>query len=278
MKRIYTLALSAIIAAALLPMTGCEEGQTGAPENFVIAASTDGAKVVLTWEAPTAGEPDEYIVYFDEGGTGTFTAETTLAATELTFTHDPAGKTGKYKVAAALGGDEFDSGILTTIPVNTAATAVSELEAAGNAGYGWDRTTFAGSTYSMTQAANASKVDFYISNWIDDPVGGPWPTPYRIESPDEGPNDPGGVVPTGSWLQNRYTNALTDPQAILPVFSTTTYFNFTEITTDPTYVGAYTKADGYFALVKLSGPNATNGTIQVETWFQKVKGLRLIAH
>jgi hypothetical protein len=34
----------------------------------------------------------------------------------------------------------------------------------------------------------------------------------------------------------------------------------------------------HYALVKLSGPDATNGTVRVETWFQLIKGLRLIQH
>jgi len=257
-------------------MISCEEGTTGAPQNFEIAANSTGDKVVLSWDEPTEGVPDEYVIYFDEGGTGTF--DTVATTTDLEYTHDPAGKTGKYKVAAKVGDNEYASEILSTIPIHTAAVTVSELEASGNSGYGWDRTNFTGSTYSMTSASNASKVDFYISNWQDDPSGGPWPTPYRIESPDEGPSDPAGIVPSGSWLQNRFTDPLSDPQAILPTFSSTTYFNFTQITNDPTYVGVYTKADGYYGLVKLSGANSTAGTIQVETWFQKVKGLRLIAH
>ncbi|MEO0096006.1 MAG: hypothetical protein ABIL15_02880 [candidate division WOR-3 bacterium] len=276
MKRLLSLLTIFTFSVIILPMLNCEKGETGAPQNFEIAANSTGDKVVLSWDEPSEGVPDEYVIYFDEGGTGTF--DTVATTTDLEYTHDPAGKTGKYKVAAKLGDNEYFSEVLSTIPIHTAVTTVYELEAAGNAGYGWDRTTFAGSTYSMASASNASKVDFYISNWFDDPQGGPWQTPYRIESPDEGPNDPGGVVPTGSWLQNRFTDPLTDPQAPLPVFSSTTYFNYTQITTDPTYIGVYTKADGYYALVKFSGANATNGTIQVETWFQSVKGLRLIAH
>jgi len=40
----------------------------------------------------------------------------------------------------------------------------------------------------------------------------------------------------------------------------------------------YEDDEGYFALIKFSNINTSAGTIQAETWFQTVQGLRLIAH
>lgn len=258
--------------AALLILVGCEGGTTGAPENFTIAANTAGDMVVLTWEEPIDGTPDEYIVYFDEGSTGTFVAETTIQ--DLTFTHDPAGATGDYRIAAVLGEDEYNSEVLTTVPVATAAITLGELNAADFSGYGWD-TAFAGASYSMTNAANAPSVDFYVSNW----AAGYATTPYGIWAPDQGPSDPGGVVPAGSWKITAIGNSLiTDPQAILPAHSATTYSQYCDMTSFPAYVAVYT-VDGYYALLGVaSAPNTTNGTISLVSWVQPVKGLRLIAH
>jgi hypothetical protein len=126
----------------------------------------------------------------------------------------------------------------------------------------------------MKEASNAANVDFYISDWSTG-FSGP---EYSVASPDEAPNDPGGVAPTGSWRINSYTNLLANEQAALPVHSNTAYFNFTDLTTDPAIVGCFTTADGYYAVVKFSGYNTGAGTVQVETWLQHIKGLRLIQH
>lgn len=258
---------------ALMPMVGCEKGETGAPRNFEIAANASGDKVVLSWDEPSEGVPDEYVIYFDEGGTGTF--DTVATTTDLEYTHDPAGKTGKYKVAAKLGDTEYDSKVLSTIPYHTPATSLSELNAAGYSGYGWDTTTFTGSTYSMTNAANAPSVDFYLSDWAQGYTG-----TFGIWAPDQGPSDPGGVgvVPQGSWKATKIGKTLlTDEQAILPAHSTTTYAQYVDMTSYPALVAIYT-TDGYYALVKVPSAPSADGKVQVETWFQGVKGLRLIAH
>jgi hypothetical protein len=34
----------------------------------------------------------------------------------------------------------------------------------------------------------------------------------------------------------------------------------------------------HYALVRLGSPDTVSGTVQVETWFQRIKGLRLIQH
>lgn len=265
-------ALLGIMSLALLVLTGCDGGEQGAPTNFTLTAGTDGITVELSWDAPEEGEPDEYIVYFADA------AETTI--TETSYTHDPDGETGDYYVAAVWGEEEYDSDILTTTPVHSSDVTIYELEASGNAGYGWDISDdFDGSTYSMAEATNASLVDFYVTNFTDDPAGGPWPTPYNIASPDEAPNDPGGsFVPQASWRQNWFSDPITDPQAPLPEYTSTYYFNYTEIDVDPIYIAAYLHDEDYYALVKFTGENATDGSIQVETWIQSVPGLRLIAH
>jgi len=272
MKRIYTLILATILLVGIIPMMSCEEGQTGAPKNFAITASSDGSKVVLTWDEPTEGVPDEYVIYFDEGGTGTF--DTVATTTDLEYTHDPAGKTGKYKVAAKLGDNEYDSDVLSTIPVNTPAKSLSELNASGNSGYGWGRDNGTGETYSMDLSSSATSVDFYLTDFA---AG--WTGTWRISSPDMGPGSADStVIEPGAWRANGISDPITDPQAPLPEYiEGTTYFNYTDLTTDPQYLAVRT-ADGYFALIKCSGKNASAGTINIETWFQSVKGLRLIAH
>lgn len=276
MKKLLTLSTALLF---LLVLVRCgDDAEMGPPTNFAIVAGSDGITVVLSWDAPTDGEPDNYIVYFQAVGTTGYEGIDT--STTTTFTHDPSDETGTYYVAAVYGEEEEITSTLTTIPENTAAVTVYELEASGNAGYGWAISDdFSGGTYSMAEATNAALVDFYVTNFIDDPAGGPWPLNYHIASPNEATTDPGGgFVPQANWRQSWFSNAITDPQAALPTYSATTYFNWTEIDTDPFYVAAYLDDEGYYALVRFSGANATDGSIQAETWIQTVPGLQLIAH
>jgi len=262
--------------AALLIFNGCGGEQTGEPINFTIAATNGGLLVKLDWDAPDADEPDNYIIYFKEVGTTDWVEGATVESDVFTYTHDPDEATGDYRIAAVYGEDEFDSDILTTIPVHTGAVTIAELNAAGNSGYGWDMTDFMGSTYSMTQATNAPYVDFYVTDFAAGTATSNW----YIASPDLGPSSVDStVVPDGNWRTNRFSNPVTDPDAALPAFSATTYFNWTNnIEVDPTYIGVYLTDEEHYALVKFSGVNTGNGTIQAETWFQTVQGLRLIAH
>jgi len=254
MKRIPRILAIGTLSLAFIFLAGCGDEEAGSePQNFALAATTDGLEVILTWEEPLDGEPDNYIVYFREVGTTDWLVGTTLDGDVLTYTHDPSELTGDYYVAADFGGDEFDSDIQTTIPVHTASMIIYELEATGNSGYGWGLSSdFTGTTYSMADAANAALVDFYITNFTDDPAGGPWPAPWSIASPDLATvaTDPGATfVPTANWRQNWFSDPIVDPQAALPNYGPTTFFNYTEgIQQDPTYIGVYLDAEEHYGL------------------------------
>lgn len=270
MKKSYTIAIFVLIVAALTLYVSCPPTTGSEPTGVTLTAEED-TLVKISWTAPTEGTPDKYVVYFKAVGAANYT--NVAEVTTTSYIHNPAGATGDYYVAAKYGSDEEDSDVKTTIPISTAAVTVGELNAAALSGYGWDRTTGTGATYSMTTNTNVTKVDFYLTNFA---VG--TATPYNIASPDQGPTDAGGVVPTGSWRVNGISDPITDPQAPLPKYiSGTTYFNYTPINTYPTYLAVKTD-DGYYGLIKVDGLNTTNATVQVSSWFQTVKGLRLIKH
>lgn len=197
MKKLYILGALLIISTAVLLFTACETTTGGSPTSFAIVAATDST-VKLTWTAPTEGTPDNYIVYFEEVGQTTFANVTQLSGTILTYTDDPSGKTGLYKVTAKFGSTEYATDTKTTIPIHGTSTTLAELNATGNSGYGWTRADGAAGTFSMTDAANVTNVDLYLTNFAANYTT----TPYNIASPDMGPNDAGGVVPTGSWRVN----------------------------------------------------------------------------
>ncbi len=275
MKRLLAFSgLCAFVLCALI-MVQCEEMTGGAPLNVRIEAASD-TTVRISWSAPVEGTPDKYIVYFKAVDAASYTSVYEGAA--LSYEHNPNGATGSYKVTSVFGSNTYDGNPVSSVPINTSAQTVAELNAQGNSGYGWNQQSGAGSTYSMVQAANAANVDFYITDFATGSGG----ATYNIASPDQAPSaDPGGVgvVPQASWRVNAFADRVTDPQAPLPKYvQGTNYFNFTPLETDPAFVPGYLRTEGYYALVKVSGRNQGAGTVQVETWFQLVKGLRLIKH
>lgn len=252
-----------------------------APTELSITATSDGLSVILSWIEPITGQPDNYVIYFREVNTTTWVFVATISGNVLNFTHSPSDMTGDYYVAAVFSDIEYGSDIISTIPIHTAEMTIHELDGSSNAGYGWDIARFfTGATYFMGNSANADSVDLYVTNFTDDPIGGPWPIPWSIASPDLAPNDPGGsYVPATNWHQNRFSDPISNPQAALPEYGATTYFNYTEgIETDPTHIAVYVSANAYYALVRFSSINPTQGTIQIESWIQSISGLRLIAH
>lgn len=271
-----------ILIFAVVVLSGCEgESDGSSPENLALTGTDYGQAVLLSWEQPSTGLPGDYLIYFRGIDTTDFALSATISGDALEYAHDPQGMTGDYYVAARFGSTEYSSDTMTTLPIHTDFMPLSELNAAGEAGYGWDLTgDFDGDIYSITDASNASLVDFYITNFLNDSAGGPWPAPWYIATPDTAVDDPGGSsVPQAEWRQTWFSDPLLDPQAMLPNFAATTYFKcMSGIENDTIYIGIYLGMEHHYALAKFYAADTTTGTIQVETWFQTVPELRLLAH
>jgi len=282
MKIFATILAIVITSTAFVVLSGCEgEGGGSEPQNISLTGTDYGRAVLLAWEEPVEGTPNSYLIYFRELTETDFQLVATIDADSLEHTHNPNELTGDYYVAAEFGSTEYASDTTTTIPVHTDALTLSELNAPGDQGYGWATTgDFTGATYAITVTTNDSLIDFYITNFMNDSTGGPWPTPWCIASPDTVINDPGGVlVPQADWRQTWFSDPLLDPQEILPNFAPTTYRKARSgIENDTTYIGVYLDAVQHYGLVKFYGIDTTIGTINVESWFQAVQGLRLMAH
>jgi hypothetical protein len=259
-------------AAGFLLLAGC--GIIGGPPgNLQIAAATDST-VQLVWTTPAQGVPDSFLIYFCPVGESVFAIVGDTSAN--TYIHNPNGVTGRYQVSAVFAGREYKSvTILTTIPVHTEAENISELDGTGNAGYGWSRDAGFGRSYSMRDTTNTTKVDLYITDFTTGSG-----LPYRIASPTMGPSDPSGVVPTGNWRKTGITDPLEDENALLPRIDSTRYFTYTTIPEAPlpAFFGVWTAEDGHYALIKVNRVNSANATVEMESWFQLVPGLRLIRH
>ncbi len=247
-------------------------GPEKAPLNLRLKADTDSTVKVI-WSVPVDGSPDKYLVYFKAVGETSYSlvAETTANL----WTHNPLGATGWYRVEAKYGEQTYPASTdASTVPARTDTVALAELNAAGNSGYGWSRRSARGRTYPMTDVHSVSSADFYVTDFKSSNAN---QQPYSLASPDMGPSDPGGVVPTDSWRVSCFTDTLPDENAMLPSFSETVYFNYSDILTSPCNIGCFT-ADSHYALVKVVGVDVENCWVRVETWFQLVPGLRLMQH
>jgi hypothetical protein len=203
--------------------------------------------------------------------------------------HNPLGRTGRYRVSAVYGGRPYHAiETPTSTPVHTAAVAVGELNSPVSSGYGWSRDSGVGSLSTMVYASNAARVDFYVTDWA---LGFAGPD-YYVASPDWGPYEPGGgLVPAGSWRPN-WLKALSESQSPLPPFDSTVYANNLKLAADSTLVAVvctdtvfladttdtFVTVSRHYAIARFGRPDTLTGTVQVETWFQRISDLRLIEH
>jgi len=262
---------STLLVAGLLVLASCG-GNGRAPSNLRLEADTDSTVKVI-WSMPVDATPDRFLVYFRPAGETSFSlvAETTANL----CVHDPDGVTGWYRVEARYGTEAYVASTTPgTVPVWTDTVALSELNGPGNSGFGWDRKTGRGRTYSMTDIRSLGSADLYVTDFKPAHLSQP---PYSIASPDMGPSDPGNVVPTDSWRISTFTDSQPGGNVLLPSFSPTSYFNYTDILNVPCSIGCLT-ADGHYALVNVISVDAENRRVLLETWYQLLPGLRLTRH
>ncbi len=238
------------------------------PTGLTLSAS-GGINVRLDWEIGGNSDSVEYTVWFRPAGSGEFGPIRTVS--ESSLLHVPDGFTGDYTVATRAGDEQlFAAETVSTLPVFTDTTVLWELNAAGAGGYGWDTVTGEAGCYSMPDSATASAVDCYHTDF-----GPGWNGPgYFIASPHLGPDDPGGVVPPGAWSRS-WLLGLWGNTKTLPECDSLLYEDRVDISTWERYLAVYT-AGGYYALLKSVYPDPGEGTVRVISWFQKVRGLRLV--
>jgi hypothetical protein len=278
---------SAALLAAFTGMAGCGHLGESAPTDVVLKAASD-TTVRVRWAAPGGNLPDSYVVAFMETGTAEWLDVGSATDSATQADHNPRGRTGSYRVTAVYGGRSYPATRTpTSAPVHTAAMAVGELNSAVYSGYGWDRDSGAGSLFTMAYASNADHVDFYVTDWAPGFVG----PDYYVASPDWGPGDPGDSVPAGSWRPN-WLKPVSESESPLPPFDSTIYVNSLKLAEDSTLVAVVCTDTAFFAdtadtfavvnrhygIVRFGSPETVTGTVQVETWFQLIAGLRLIQH
>jgi len=282
--------VDALFAGLLVLAVGCGHLSEGPPNNVVLTAASD-TTIRISWAAPAGGVPDSYVLAFMETGTSSWLNFGTATDSATKADHNPLGRTGRYRVTAIFGGRSYPATQTpASAPVHSEAMTVGELNSPSYSGYGWDRDSGAGSVFTMRYASNADRVDFYVTDWGPGFAG----PDYYIASPDWGPYEPGGTgfAPVGPWRPNVFSLLSAGAQAPLPAFDSTRYTNNLKLGSDSTFVAVVctdtiVTADTtdtlrtvsrHYALVRLGSPDVSSGTVQVETWFQLIQGLRLIQH
>ncbi|MBN2465336.1 hypothetical protein JXD38_06905 [candidate division WOR-3 bacterium] len=276
------------LLVVLICTAGCGRLDEGAPTEVVLTAASD-TTVRVSWVAPGGHLPDSYVVAFMEIGSAVWLDVASAADSVEQTDHNPLGRTGRYRVTAVYGGRSYPAAQApTSTPVHTIAMAVGELNNAVYSGYGWDRDSGVGSLSTMEYASNAARVDFYVTDWTAG-FSGP---DYYVASPDWGPCEPGGgLVPTGSWRPNWLTS-VSGSELSLPPFDSTVYASSFKLAEDSTLVAVvgtdtvifadttdtFATVRRHYAIAKFGRPDTIAGTVQVETWFQRISDLRLIQH
>jgi len=272
MKRIFFPIIVMALALFFLSCQQEEKAVPSPPTNLSLAASSDGIKVVLSWEA-SSDEVSGYIVYFKALGQTDFVAQDTVTSTS--FTHDPNGETGYYYVTAYNDAGESDpSEQVSTVPISTGTVTVYEFDnPAGPAGYGWDRTVGTGAAFPMGDTASVPSVDLYVT---DDAVG--QAGPYYFYSPSLAPQDggAGSWLPPGPWKQSYFKEIEPDEANGIVPEAENNYIEGVELVGNSYY--AVNTDDNHYAVVLIDGEVAPDGTVNLKSWFQMVPGLRLMKH
>jgi len=249
----------------------------GAPTHLALSAASDST-VKITWKAPTdtTWKPSTYVILFKETGTTNYDSVTNVDS--LSYVHDPIHRTGSYRIKAmypSVGVPSIEAP--STAPYWNSALTVPELsDTSANTGYGWNRTTGEAFLYDMTVIDSFAKVDFYFTDFATGFAG----PNFYVASPDTAPYDPGGRVPAAFWHNTKFMHldSLAEEDSILPGYLTSPYRKSSLLDSLDRFVASHTTLDSFYALLRVSSIDTIKGTAEIESWFQKIKGLRLIQH
>jgi hypothetical protein len=252
-----------------------------APTHVTLAAAGNDSTVQITWLPPTdtaSFKPISYRVRFRETGAPTYHTIGYDSLLSLSFVHDPVHRTGNYMVEAVYSNETIPSAETpSTAPHRSASLTVSEFSVAGqDGGYGWNRTTGEASLFDMTVADSANRIDLYFTDFA---AGFAGPNFY-VASPDTAPYDPGGTAPNVFWHNTKFMHldSLAGEDSILPRYLTSPYRKAGLLDSLPRFVASYATLDSFYALLYVTNVDTVNGTADIESWFQKIKNLRLIEH
>lgn len=253
-----------LLITAILVFVSCPGGvdHIAAPQNIGIASDFDGLSVRLYWDPDTLEEVDGYLVYFE--GRMIDTTKTNG------YIHSKPGITGEY-YATAFKGEVVSSASnrVNNKPLAGKTIVIRDINSQSPHGFGWTRDSGFTTSHPMTDSANITRVDLYITNFRRDTTS----TPYYLASPILTQTDSSvNWVLTGTKHTNGFTavNFNLDNADTVPDYG---YDPFGRITAGKTYC-AYTQ-DGYFGLINITRLDSVAGNVEFQTLFQPIRYLRL---
>lgn len=273
MKKVLGLVLLGAAGVFIVFMTGCEIPIVDTPTGFTGVATDNGAGVKLSWNAVTVeGEDVTYVVSFE--GTELMDG---ITVTEYIDT-DP-DKADKYEVIAVAGAEESDPAEFSTEPITIESKSAWELNGSGKSGIEFSIAGKTINTHSMADVSHAAEIDCYFTNWT--PKSGGFGGEYSLASPDEAPDDPGGVelVGTTGWRKSGVSDGLGAIEDVTLVPGTEAqvgelnYSNYTDITINEAY--AVSTQDNYFGIIEATNIDEVTGEVSFKVTFQPIQGLRL---
>lgn len=234
------------------------------PENFRYTGVTPaGDGLILAWDAK--GEPDKFIIYADDTPVDTVTTTTATVTTPAKV----------LKVTAVVDDEESDPAKLDVAPAERTGQEVWERSADGPSAYGWDPATGIGTAYSILDAANFAKFDFYLDDFTPGVVK-PAET-YFVQPAYNAIGDPFNDVGTGFHRSGLTYDDLKmapepkkydEPRSELPVVGGVTYVFWVDHGNDDVL-----GAGDFFVKVRVTSVG-TDGKVLFDYAFQKIPALR----
>lgn len=230
--------------------------------------TADGAGIKLSWDP--ADNAETYKVYFRDY----YYYDEILLADSITttsYTHKNPERVGTYRVSAYAGGMEGSkSEELSTMPGYIQDLSLCELNGMGASGISWNVQAAYPSSYSMVDESYRDVIDCYITNLAT----GYEDIPYYLAGADVVAEDQGNTwLDTTDWRAARISDALTTSIEDVTMAPAGSYNKYTEVSMHETY--AVLTEDGYYALIEVQNIDTWNGEVNIQTTFQRIKGLRL---
>ncbi len=239
-----------------------------APTNLRLSAHL-GVQVNLRWNKNRNHDSVLYGIWFRTQDSTLFRLIAITLSTH--YIHDPLSTTGEYTLSARFRDKEiFATETLSTIPVFSETLLITELNAQGPAGYGWDSVTFQAKALSMRDTASARICAVYLTNFSLESLN----LPYYLTSAHLAPTDPGNVTPPASWRSTYLLDFTGNIHSPLPEFDPLVYRDRVSLHAQRTDIALYLP-QGNYALLSTFPDN--HPKTKLISWYQRIPNLRLIS-
>lgn len=282
-RRVFFFTLTFALFLLIIGTERCQTptgggGSTSPPENLEsvsIQPLDDGYIVRIIWKKPTSNTPvTAYRVYFRAADATNFTLIAD-ALSDTFYNHNPETQSGVFMTGDyyAVGYNDEGEGeaedTVSTIPVRSNADLYELHAPQGPECYGFSRYYGDLNRYAAIPAY-VSSAEFYISD-TSASYTGPNYHLVSVHYNDSIPADSATFAPS-SWRTTQFHNYGIEVPSIAHFFY---LFQSLHLCQESHYYIIKTD-NNYYAAIKITDIDEANGIISVETYFQRIEGLRLV--